>query len=286
MPENGVVSLIIKANEDESKPYFLILDEMNLSHVERYFADFLSVMESKDGKGFSLHSGSNSIGSNGGKIPASLPIPQNLFIIGTVNIDETTYMFSPKVLDRANVIEFRVSEEEMTSYLQATGKFDPDGLTGEGSKMAGDFLVLAKKESEISDSEKYSKILMSFFTELQKTGAEFGYRTASEIMRFIWAVKQINSEWIDEDIIDAAIMQKLLPKVHGSRRRLTPVLETLAKFCLAEELPSGLKMEDLLNPKENKMVPEIKIKYLLSHEKISRMYINLIHNGFTSYAEA
>ena len=58
---------------------------------------------------------------NNGEVPASIGIPKNLFIIGTVNIDETTYMFSPKVLDRASVIEFRVSQIEMNKYLTTTG---------------------------------------------------------------------------------------------------------------------------------------------------------------------
>ena len=54
LPENGALQLLIQANKNLFKPHFLILDEMNLSHVERYFADFLSVMESKDK--FKLHS--------------------------------------------------------------------------------------------------------------------------------------------------------------------------------------------------------------------------------------
>ena len=112
-PDNGVLDLIIEANKNENKPYFLILDEMNLSHVERYFADFLSVMESKNE--IALHSGDGDWDG----IPPKTGFPKNLFIIGTVNIDETTYMFSPKVLDRASVIEFRVTAEEMGSYLNS-----------------------------------------------------------------------------------------------------------------------------------------------------------------------
>ena len=72
---------------------------MNLSHVERYFADFLSAMESNEP--VPLHN--NDLIED---IPNQITIPENLFVIGTVNIDETTYMFSPKVLDRANTIEF------------------------------------------------------------------------------------------------------------------------------------------------------------------------------------
>ena len=74
---------------------------MNLSYVERYFADFLSHMETPDLK-FVLDG-----------YPGVLRYPENLFVVGTVNIDETTYMFSPKVLDRANVIEFKPEENSV-----------------------------------------------------------------------------------------------------------------------------------------------------------------------------
>ncbi len=119
-PDNGVLDLIIEASKPEntSKPFFIILDEMNLSHVERYFADFLSVMESKDDKGFLLHSDEVRTDTANNSIPNTIRLPKNLFIIGTVNIDETTYMFSPKVLDRASVIEFRVTKDEMKTYLK------------------------------------------------------------------------------------------------------------------------------------------------------------------------
>ena len=105
MPESGVLQLLMRANKDQSKPYFLILDEMNLSVVERYFADFLSAMES--GEKIKLWDGNEKKTDKNKYIPASIELPKNVFIIGTINVDETTYMFSPKVLDRANVIEFK-----------------------------------------------------------------------------------------------------------------------------------------------------------------------------------
>lgn len=94
--ETPSYSLIKLAKNDIDSPYFLILDEMNLSHVERYFADFLSAIES--GQPIPLYSNDDE--------NYELDIPDNLLIVGTVNVDETTYMFSPKVLDRANTIEF------------------------------------------------------------------------------------------------------------------------------------------------------------------------------------
>lgn len=279
-PDNRALDLIIEASKEENqqKPYFLILDEMNLSHVERYFADFLSVMESRTQ--IPLHSGDGEWDG----VPAKIKLPANFFIVGTVNIDETTYMFSPKVLDRANVIEFRVTREEMNSYLEKSSYIDLQNLTGKGKEMALNFLEIAiKKDLLPRDQTSFSTELIKFFSELKKSGAEFGYRSASEILRFAAVVNVIEPDWKVSDIIDAAVMQKLLPKVHGSQRKLGPVLKTLGSLCLQD----GQKIDDFLNPKtEIDYSDSLKIRYPVSFEKILRMYDNLISNGFTSYAEA
>jgi 5-methylcytosine-specific restriction protein B len=278
LDEYGVLKLIIEANNNLEKPYFLILDEMNLSHVERYFADFLSVMESKTK--ISLHSGN----TEWNDVPTEIGFPKNLFIIGTVNIDETTYMFSPKVLDRANVLEFRVTESEMENYLLSSASLNLEYLEGLGATTAGSFVKIANDDRlEAENNDELNKTLIIFFSELKKTGAEFGYRSASEILRFSAVVNKLESTWTVFDIIDASIMQKLLPKVHGSRRKLEPVLKTLGTLCLHD----GQKFDDLLTSKaEIDFLNISKVKYPVSLEKILRMYNNLISNGFTSYAEA
>lgn len=286
-PDSDILNLIIDASKDENKnkPFFLILDEMNLSHVERYFADFLSVMETKTD--ITLHPGNEDWETKeGDNIPPKINFPKNLFIIGTVNIDETTYMFSPKVLDRANVIEFRVTKGEMEIFLNSASKIDLESLTSAGSGMANGFVQIAKNSDLVADENIKGKLvpeLVNFFVELKKTGAEFGYRTASEIYRFAAVVNLIEPNWSSTDIIDAAIMQKLLPKVHGSRRKLEPVLRTLGTLCLKE----GQIIDDYISPKtEINFSDAKKIKYPISLEKILRMYHSLIANGFTSYAEA
>lgn len=114
------LDLIQRAAQPENSgyPHFLILDEMNLSHVERYFADLLSLIES--GETTELYRpGVNVDGETQFRadVEPILRLPPNLFIIGTVNVDETTYMFSPKVLDRANVIEFRMARGELAAFL-------------------------------------------------------------------------------------------------------------------------------------------------------------------------
>jgi 5-methylcytosine-specific restriction protein B len=285
--EFGVLNLIIEANKNPKKPFFLILDEMNLSHVERYFADFLSVMESNNK--ISLHSGLE----DWNNIPSELKLTKNLFIIGTVNIDETTYMFSPKVLDRANVIEFRVTEEEMLNFLENNLKIKLDNLEGMGSSLGNLFVNISKDDSlEVTDKEKLNKSLICFFSELKKIGAEFGYRSASEILRFAAVLNKTETNWEINDVIDIAIMQKLLPKLHGSRKKLVTPLEILAGFCIKRTNDSK---PDLQNEKknlyqqylaENKESTKWEIMYPISLEKIERMYQNVIDNGFTSYAEA
>lgn len=289
VPENGVLELMIRAKqnfEDSSvptKPYFLILDEMNLSHVERYFSDFLSTMESGDE--IPLHT---IVGERKG-IPQKIKLPTNLFIIGTVNIDETTYMFSPKVLDRANTIEFRLTEADLLNYISSDKKMNLEILSSQGSNMSNGFIKLAFIETDKNLSSK-SKDLVLFFSELKKSGAEFGYRTASEIGRLMKILELLGEK--DDSLLDIAIMQKLLPKLHGSRSKLSNSLTTLAKFCVKEALESYEGKDDEFRkqyfiPFENLNADKTNnIKYKISFEKITRMHKNAVENGFTSYAEA
>jgi len=277
-PENGVLDLLLEANKNSDKPYFLILDEMNLSHVERYFADFLSVMESKNC--ISLHSG-NEEEIN---IPQKICLPSNIFIIGTVNIDETTYMFSPKVLDRANTIEFRLNEEEINEYLSNPTIVKLSKLVGSGASMSSDFLSISMNGLKVEKNDTIKDSLLEFFGELKKSGAEFGYRTAGEIYRLIQQLGKLDSNLKIDDKLDIAIMQKLLPKLHGSRRKLEPILETLGGFCINGEKE---EVKNFFNHKEENDYSDTgKVKFPLSLEKIVRMHKGAIDNGFASYAEA
>lgn len=275
-PESGVLDLIIRANNNSDLPYFLILDEMNLSHVERYFADFLSVMESKEE--IPLYAGNIENG-----VPAKLKVPSNLFIIGTVNIDETTNMFSPKVLDRANTIEFRVTQDEMKNFLGDIRDIDMDALTGKGVGMAKSFLEMAaSKEFATEDIIDINAALVQFFGELKKTGAEFGYRSATEMLRLIHQLTIMDHTLTTHQKIDIAIMQKLLPKLHGSRRKLCPVLETLGSFCISGNVSIIKEVFDKADFDYN----GANVLYPLSLEKIARMYRGAIDNGFAGFAEA
>ena len=274
-PDNGALDLLIEAGkvENSEKPYFLILDEMNMSYVERYFADFLSAMES--GEPIALWTGNNN--SN---IPPRVTLPDNLFIIGTINVDETTYMFSPKVLDRANVIEFKIAVEEMGKYLDEMKPVNRKIVNGRGSDMAASFVSIAK-DKQYGKDESINSALKSFFGILKEVNAEFGYRSAAEIFRFISKAKSnddTDKPMNNDDILDCAVVQKLLPKLHGSRKRLEPTLQALWKLC----------MPDVSSQELTAITAEgiAKARYKLSADKVRRMYEAAYTNGFTSFAEA
>ncbi|MBQ3739355.1 MAG: hypothetical protein II862_10305 [Bacteroidales bacterium] len=263
LPESGVLQLLMRANEDQSKPYFLILDEMNLSVVERYFADFLSAMES--GEPIKLWDNEK------GNVPKEIELPKNIFIIGTINVDETTYMFSPKVLDRANVIEFKIAPNEMEDYLGKKVNINLEQAYSACADMAVDFVNKAK--SQVEKDEKNKDVLLSFFKELKEVNAEFGYRTVNEISRYLHFA---DGDLKDDSAIDTAILQKLLPKLHGSRKKLVPVLTSLWKLCLNDGVTKEIDAE----------FSATDFKYPESAEKIQRMYNAVVDNGFTSFAEA
>jgi hypothetical protein len=263
-PSNGVLDVILRAESDPERPYFLILDEMNLSHVERYFADILSAVES--GEKIALHSAAVNLKDGEDDplpVPPKLRLPDNLFIVGTVNVDETTYMFSPKVLDRANVIEFRATAGDIAAFLDAPSKVDMHALAGKGAAFGPAFVAEASAVAQLDDTTAadLKARLTEIFGELAPIGAEFGYRTAYEITRFTHFHAKLSGDgWQFTDALDAQVLQKLLPKLHGSERRLGPVLKALEAFCEAHRCIASL-------------------------EKIRRMQDRL-KDGFTSFAEA
>ena len=110
--------------------------------------------------------------------------------------------------------------------------------------------------------------------------AEFGYRSATEIFRFISQAHK-NDDTAEkmnkEEVLDAAILQKLLPKLHGSRKKLEPALKGLWKLCFDPSIKDTMQIA-----REN----IDKAIYKESADKIFRMYESAYANGFTSFAEA
>lgn len=236
--ETPSYSLIKAAKNDIGSPYFLILDEMNLSHVERYFADFLSAIES--GQPIPLYSNNDE--------NYELDIPDNLLIVGTVNVDETTYMFSPKVLDRANTIEFptMAAKEYMNSdfkefdfkninYLMNPLE-DLDVRNMNVYDLKDIFMFINCSEGNLWDV--LSNELDLFQSILKKINFDFGFRVINEILRFMfvsWRYEDSPQNWENwERYFDAQVKQKILPKLHGSQKAIGQTINELFNACLIE----------------------------------------------------
>lgn len=236
--ETPSYSLIKAAKNDIGSPYFLILDEMNLSHVERYFADFLSAIES--GQPIPLYSNDDE--------NYELDIPDNLLIVGTVNVDETIYMFSPKVLDRANTIEFptMAAKEYMNSdfkefdfkninYLMNPLE-DLDVRNMNVYDLKDIFMFINCSEGNLWDV--LSNELDLFQSILKKINFDFGFRVINEILRFMfvsWRYEDSPQNWENwERYFDAQVKQKILPKLHGSQKAIGQTINELFNACLIE----------------------------------------------------
>lgn len=247
-----VLDLLLHADQHKDWPHFLILDEMNLSHVERYFADFLSAMEARDGV-LRLHSEGPADKpdyrlprSDGDKIgvPRQLAYPENLFVIGTVNVDETTYMFSPKVLDRAHVIEFEVDPKAIEAFLEKPEPLLPAPRAPEAEAFG--FLQLSKDARAIDGgsveplpstvAEKINAHLMAVLRILQRGRFEFAFRTANEVNTYLRVCRQLaddKSAWESggwKTDLDDEILQKILPRLHGSRARVGNLVGALVCY--------------------------------------------------------
>ncbi|WP_407394082.1 hypothetical protein [Methanobrevibacter sp.] len=269
--------LIKQAQGDPNNPYFLILDEMNLSHVERYFSDFLSAIES--GEEIPLYGNED-----------KLSLPDNLFIIGTVNVDETTYMFSPKVLDRANTIEFdTLSAWEYMSSELTEDDFNGDINYLQSPLMDSDISNLNIKDlKEILSQITYEEdnlwdILAIELTAFQETlkgsSFDFGFRVINEILRFMvvaWRYENEPSEWNNwERYFDAQIKQKILPKLHGSEKAIGNVLKNLFNLCLVDRNNNE-------NPKNFNINGE-NSRYITSALKLQNMSIVLSDQRYVSF---
>lgn len=292
--------------ENLGTPHFLILDEMNLSHVERYFADLLSLIELPDETMELYRPGVDVDGETQFRagVEPILHLPPNLFIIGTVNVDETTYMFSPKVLDRANVIEFRIPREELVAFLSAPHSPRMDELNGHGSGFGAAFVVEAGNSVSAPAAVRapFEAEALLFFDLLRDHSAEFGFRVANEAARFLHFYRLLGGhaedsvDWFDA-AMDAIIVQKLLPKLHGSRPKLEGLLWALAWACGAERTGADVLAqcrEAGRAQEETKFGPEVVeralvgrgARYPLSFDKVMRMWRKLVRDQFVTFSDA
>lgn len=258
------LDFVLRAAAEPAEPYLLVLDEMNLAHVERYFADFLSGVESRlpilpvlahaDGEWVAVE-GANRV-----------PVPRNLVVVGTVNVDETTYLFSPKVLDRAFTFEFRTTAADLDPALRRPTPVDA------GEQVHRRTIVRAILDDEWQHTHAHPSVdalaedLALLHVLLSKSGHEFGHRVLYEALRYAAFLSSsgVEDRW---SVLDRIVLTKLLPKVHGTRARVEAQLREMLSYAAAED-------GDAVGPR----MP-------LSADKLERMIGVLIEAQFVSFTE-
>lgn len=185
---------VLAATAHRSSPVFVVLDELNLARVEYYLSDVLSCLET--GTPLQLHSNGVPLeGSTGTSIRAELPLPSNLFIIGTINVDETTNPVSDKVLDRASVID--MSSVDVQGFL-----------TSLQTRSSG----LAPACGAVGPA------LISLHGLMQPHGLGFGYRVIEECVRY-HAFDASHIKTPADEVTDQLLVQKVLIKLRGADRQ-------------------------------------------------------------------
>ena len=290
--ETPLLNLLLEAKDNPDKPYFVILDEMNLAKVEQYFSDFLSIMESRTsdnviGEPIFLHPLKKVTTLSGNEIPGKIYIPENIYFTGTVNVDETTYMFSPKVLDRANVIEF--NEVYLEGYTSGAEKNDQfylansdvtNELKNPGIEPFCSSKDYQKLKTVIEDENNPFEELLS---RLKVYNLHFGYRVVNEISRFVWLSKDIIGDQFDpNEAFDIQILQKILPKLHGTQGKLEEPVKDLLSFCYGQPYLKENVSDEMIQ-KATEFDEEA--VYPRSAKKIAQMLKNLKRQGYTSFIE-
>ncbi len=220
--------------ENRRKAFFVCLDEMNLARVEHYLADYLSALESRSHR-IPLHEG----------VP-DLALPPNLFVTGTVNVDETTHGFSRKVLDRANTLDFDDPPALLLTPALAKGRASLDEDAATAAQRQALFLgarvaTVGKARERLSQinqefPDRALSALQAVNDQLYSYRLHFAYRVRDDVLMFLANSfdAETNSGLLTSDAsdnfllgLDLQVLQKVLPKLHGQSETLTPLLARL-----------------------------------------------------------
>ena len=294
------LKFVAKAWENPEVPYFLCLDEMNLAPVEQYFAEYLSVVESRkaDGNGvittdpilkkcdeqwyFDLTAKL----TNDDEIRArfnkdGICIPQNLIVVGTVNMDETTFSFSRKVLDRAMTIEMNEVDlyGGLTDRHEKIGKLEAGNLIG----TAVEGVDVYKNNKEVC--EKVINYLKVINANLEGTPFKVAYRTRNEFLLYVvnnlpYNKEEDGSEIAQSEIIARALDEitsmKILSRIEGDETKIGNLIEQL------REIISG-QLKTISDIEYSATKNEEGKAYSISLAKLKEMEKRLKTSGYTSF---
>ena len=277
------VEFLARAWKHQDIPFFLCLDEMNLAPVEQYFAEFLSAIESRSMEKDEYETDPiikpfNEFGEKVcnemlnhlvGKIDASnaipgspdaklverfktkgLTLPKNLLVLGTVNMDETTFSFSRKVLDRAMSIV--MNKVEYDKFF--TGETEND--MAEFDENIKNLLIdrpIRGLDAEENEADKVEEYLTAVNNVLDDTPFKLGYRAANEALLYVSAAHHFDSDATVEAALDEFTLMKILSRIEGDKRSIGTKLDELQEVITESTYPkSNKKLQQMAKTLRNK----------------------------------
>lgn len=228
--DNELVETLIEASKNTDKLYIVCLDEMNLARVEHYFSQFLSVLEA-DEKNRTLKLYNQELGNrlyNSEQYKPEIRIRDNVKFVGTVNMDESTFHFSNKVLDRADVINLEIMN--FKQLVEASSRKETITLNeGQFQKDYIEKFINTNKQIELDDE------IIEFLQELHDLISKFnnqlgiGPRVLKQIDSYMKNIPIIQDAFTRKMGIDLQIVQRVLTKVRGSQEELERLIGTYDK---------------------------------------------------------
>lgn len=221
--DSGIVDTLISASNNKNELFIIVLDEMNLSKVEHYFSQFLSVLERTANDRFlRLYNPSLEL-DNSDSYPSEILIPNNVRIIGTMNLDDTTYSVSNKVLDRANVVNLKKVPFTTKLNVEVTN----DNYDYIDQINAEEYF----NSNEISKHD-FSQDELQLFDDLDHSingnipTVSIGWRTLKDINNFISFVDYYSYQnYSTREAFDYEIAQRILPRLRGTREMIGDLID-------------------------------------------------------------
>ncbi|ANF95796.1 ATPase [Paenibacillus bovis] len=301
-----LMNVFVEASKEENrrKPYFVCLDEMNLARVEHYFSDMMSLLETQAWQDSSNDTQQADNTMHRGRIVTAplfatdtlnteedqsrygnLGIPENVYIVGTVNMDETTYPFSKRVLDRANTIEFNAIDLMQLPRIAEDSQQLVEVVPVEQSFLRSDYLQLIDALGDYEDLiRRTTEQLVQVNHILEDIHAHVGFRIRDAVC-FYLVYNERFGLMTEEAAFDLQLLQKILPRIQGSQSGVRRVLVDLLKLCLTgnTRIPSPLEDDDAFWRQWSRGGTPPAARYPESARKLVYMIRRLDEDGFTSY---
>ncbi len=287
-----ITSYIQEAMSNPELPYILCIDEMNLSRPEQYMSGIISAIESRrfDSEGRIITDKLFCKSSFGIDLSASFGydgvyIPDNFYIIGTVNADEASYPLTAKLIDRVFVIDLNSSNLALSfdfgddAYKEKYASITTCEVTNDFLK--SEYITSADLNMDLDFLREYSFFLQHINQYIKYSPSSLSYRSRDDILFYSFYARHYDV--FDKDTLtDFIFLQKLLPRINGSGRYIKNALISLFKQGISKEVASMNEYSDNAN-QMNLTLKNHGSKYPRSSEKITLMMRRLEEYGFTSF---